>query len=175
MARILPIIALPDDRLRKPSRALEMDEIGVPEFQQLCDNMVKTMYDDDGIGLAAPQIGENIRLITVGKDALMDQKQLPFSKDEDLILINPDIQGYSWKTEIGEEGCLSVPGYAGNVERHVQLTMSGHIRTGEKIEFVATRYFARVLQHEVDHLNGVLYIDRAKEVWKFDRYADKQL
>lgn len=174
MSRILPIVTLPAESLRTASRPIETGEISAPEFQEICDSMVATMYEDDGIGLAAPQIANNIRLITIGKDALADQKELPFPKSIDLVLINPEIQGYSWKTEIAEEGCLSVPGYAGDVERHVSVNMTATTRTGEKVDFNATGYFARVLQHEIDHLNGVLYIDRAKQVWKFDRYAETE-
>lgn len=171
MARTLPIVTTPDNRLRLLSKPVTQADISHTRFQELCDDMIQTMYDDDGIGLAAPQIGENIRLIVIGRDALKSQKDLPFPITEDLALINPDIQEYSFKTAIDDEGCLSVPGYAGSVERHIQITMSALLRDGTHVQFVATNYFARVLQHETDHLNGVLFIDRAKEVWKHNREA----
>lgn len=169
MARTLPIVTLPDDRLRLLSQPLTHADISHVRIQGLCDDMIKTMYEDDGIGLAAPQVGENIRLIVVGRDALSDQKDLPFPTTADLVLINPEIQMYSWKTNLDDEGCLSVPGFGGSVDRHSEVTISAETRTGQQIKFVAKNYFARVLQHEIDHLNGILFIDRAKEVWKHDR------
>lgn len=175
MSKILPILSLPNENLRLQSRPVNLDEISDTNFQELCDNMIATMYDDDGIGLAAPQIDVRIRLITIGKDALRDQTDLPFPKKEDLVLINPEVETYSWKTAIDEEGCLSVPGYAGLVERHVSVQLHAYLRDGSRVSFTAKNYFARVLQHEIDHLNGVLYIDRAKETWKFNRKENHDL
>lgn len=169
MAKSLPIVTLPDESLRQLSRPVELADLATPEFQTLCDDMIHTMYEDDGIGLAAPQVAAQIRLIVVGKDALSDQSNLPFSQKEDLVLINPIIQTYSWKTAVDDEGCLSVPGFGGLVERHVSLTVDAITRTGEPVSFTAKNYFARVLQHEIDHLNGILFIDRAKEVWKHEK------
>lgn len=169
MARTLTIITLPDNRLRLLSQPLTHADISHVRIQELCNDMIKTMYEDDGIGLAAPQIGENVRLIVIGKDALTDQKEMPFPLTDDLVLINPEIQMYSWKTNSDDEGCLSVPGLSGTVERHTEVTIAAENRTGQRITFVAKKYFARVLQHEIDHLNGVLFIDRAKEVWKHGR------
>ena len=169
MKQVLPIISIPDERLKKISQPLTEVEILSSAVQKLGIDMIATMYEDDGIGLAAPQIGKNIRLITIGKDALKNQTALPFSIQNDLVLFNPEITEYSWKTEVDEEGCLSVPGYAGLVARHIEITVSAQTLTGEKIIFLAKKYFARVLQHEIDHLNGILFIDRAKEVWKHKR------
>lgn len=169
MAKLLPIVTLPSETLRQLSQPVEVADILTPAFQTLCDDMIFTMYEDDGIGLAAPQIAAQIRLIVVGKDALTDQAQLPFSTENDLVLINPVIQTYSWKTELDDEGCLSVPGFGGLVERHITVTIEALTRTGESITFTAKKYFARVLQHEIDHLNGILFIDRAKEVWKHEK------
>lgn len=168
MAHILPIVTVPDNRLRQLAAPVESADFATPEFRALCADMITTMYEDDGIGLAAPQIGQSIRLIVVGKDALADQKDLPFSQNEDLVLVNPVIETYSWKTEIDDEGCLSVPGIGGTVERHVQVTVGAKTQTGADVTFVGKNYFARVLQHEIDHLNGILFIDRAKETWKHE-------
>lgn len=169
MAKLLPIVTLPSAKLRELSLAVAAADIQTPELQTLFDNMIFTMYEDDGIGLAAPQIAAQVRVIVVGKDALSDQGKLPFSADEDLVLINPEIQEYSWKTELDDEGCLSVPGFGGLVQRHVNITVQALTRTGETVSFTAKKYFARVLQHEIDHLNGILFIDRAKEVWKHEK------
>jgi peptide deformylase len=169
MAKLLPIVTLPNEKLRQLSEPVPAADIATPNFQTLCDNMIFTMYEDDGIGLAAPQVAAQVRVIVVGKDALAEQDTMPFSADEDLVLINPVIQTYSWKTELDDEGCLSVPGFGGLVERHTTVTIEALSRTGKAITFTAKKYFARVLQHEIDHLNGILFIDRAKEVWKHEK------
>lgn len=169
MAKILPIVTLPNEKLRQLSEPVDVAILASTEFQTLCDDMIFTMYEDDGIGLAAPQIAEQKRLIVIGKDALQNQNSLPFPNDKDLVLINPVIQTYSWKTELDDEGCLSVPGFGGLVERHLTVTIDAVDRTGSAITFSANKYFARVLQHEIDHLNGILFIDRAKEVWKHEK------
>lgn len=166
MSAALPLIVNPDERLRQNSRPLTTAEISDVVFAKLCDDLISTMHADDGIGLAAPQVGHSIRLIAVGASAFSDQDDIPFDTKSDVILINPEITTYSWKTNIDEEGCLSVPGYAGFVERHTSITVRAQTRDGRSVTFATTGYCARVLQHEIDHLNGILYIDRAKKVWK---------
>ncbi len=166
MAEILPVLQHPHPILRATSSKIEASFLQSEEFKSLSKDMIKTMHSDDGIGLAAPQIGKSIRMITIGKEAFAHEESLPFSKIEDLVLINPEFATYSWKTALDEEGCLSVPGLVGDVERHVQVSASATLSGGERVEFVATDYFARVLQHEVDHLNGILFIDRAKQTSK---------
>lgn len=173
MKQTLPIVTLPDIRLRELSTPLALEHILEPKMQRFAEEMVVTMYDDDGIGLAAPQVGRNIRLIVIGKDALVEQATLPFDIKTDAIFFNPEITEYSWKSEIEEEGCLSVPGLAGLVERHTKISVSAILRDGTAVKFSARDYFARVLQHEIDHLNGILFIDRAKETWKHDRKHTK--
>ncbi|MCX6780758.1 MAG: peptide deformylase [Candidatus Magasanikbacteria bacterium] len=173
MKQILPIVTLPDIRLRELSTPLTAEHILESSMQKFADAMIDTMYDDDGIGLAAPQVGRNIRLIVVGKDALAEQTALPFDTKSDAIFFNPEITEYSWKSGIEEEGCLSVPGLAGFVERHIKISVTATLRDGTKVKFAANDYFARVLQHEIDHLNGILFIDRAKETWKHDRKHPK--
>jgi peptide deformylase len=166
---VLPIIILPNPQLRIIAQPVLLPEISDASIQNLCDAMITTMHHDDGIGLAAPQVAQSIRIIAIGTDAFKDHTALPFLKTKDLILINPEITEYSWKTEIDDEGCLSVPGFGGSVERHIKISVTAITRDGESISFVAQNYFARVIQHEIDHLNGVLYIDRAKEVWKHEK------
>lgn len=171
MANLLPIVKHPDPLLRQISRSVESQQLNHPDFLALCDNMIATMYGDDGVGLAAPQVGQSLRLIVVGKLALKDiyEKNLPFSIDADLVLINPVLSEYSWKKLVDSEGCLSVPGLAGDVERHFSLKAEALNRAGQPISFTATDYFARVLQHELDHLNGVLFIDRATNIVKAEK------
>lgn len=163
----LAIVTYPDPRLRQVSRDLKLAEITAPEFKKLCATMLYTMHKNDGIGLAAPQIGQNIRLTVIGKDALRDQN-VPFA-DEDLVVINPEILEYSWKTAKDTEACLSVPGTSGEVQRHTQIKIRQTNSAGKKIEYTATDYLARVLQHEIDHLNGVLFVDRATNLKNFKK------
>lgn len=112
------------------------------------------MARSDGVGLAAPQIGQNIALAVIN------------SKDGAFCLINPKIIKKSWARELGQEGCLSVPGIFGKVRRHKKITLIYLDREGKKIKLTAQGLMARVLQHEIDHLNGILFIDKATEIEK---------
>jgi peptide deformylase len=157
MPKILPIITDPDPILRKTSRPLKVNRIQDPELQKLCDDMELTMREKDGIGLAAPQIGHNLRIITVN------------TKNGAICMLNPEIKKPSWTKEWGEEGCLSVPEVFGRVRRHKQLVCKYYNRTGKKLEVMAKGLMARVIQHEVDHLNGILFTDIAKNIKKYDK------
>lgn len=142
------IIRYPDPRLRK--KAEEVNEID-EDIQKLITAMFEAMEEDDGIGLAAPQIGVSRRVIVVSFD----------DKDfERLALINPVISWLSEGKDVMEEGCLSVPGVKAEVERSVDAVVKGMTRNGRWVEITAHGLLARVLQHEIDHLNGVLFIDR---------------
>jgi peptide deformylase len=137
------------------------------KFQQLVDDMVETMLDAPGVGLAAPQVGVSQRLIVV---RLPDDEE---SKEEygDLagvlyVIANPKIIKSSKKLVDGVEACLSIPGYYGEVARHEEVVITGQDRQGKEIRIKAKDWLARVFQHEIDHLDGQLYIDIAKDVWK---------
>lgn len=170
MSRILPVITHPAPSLREQSRALSISEIHDAGFVALFEDMITTMYADDGIGLAAPQVGHNVRVIVIGKDALAGQPPLPFPV-QDLVLINPEIESYSFKTAWEEEGCLSVPGVRGDVLRHIKIKANATLPSGTTVSFDARDYLARAIQHEIDHLNGILFIDRAKNIQKVARRA----
>ena len=127
------------------------------------------MYSDDGIGLAAPQIGQNIRICIIGKDAIkMDKKTNITKKSEDIVLINPVWQKTSRKQNWDTEGCLSVPKTYGKVKRYNHIEINAFDKNGEKINFTANGFFARVIQHEVDHLDGILFIDKAKDIYNVE-------
>lgn len=121
------------------------------EQRQLIRDMFDTMYAEEGVGLAAPQVGVSERIIVV--DPHEDETQ-PFA------LINPEILQASKETEKGEEGCLSIPGLRDLVERSKSVRVRGLSPEGELREFDAENLLARILQHEIDHVDGVLFIDR---------------
>lgn len=156
MPNLLDIITDPNPILRKVSVPVDPKEINTPAFQALCDDMSLTMVERDGVGLAAPQIGRNIRLIVVtdhGKPVCM---------------INPTIIKPSWSKEWGEEGCLSVPNKYGQVRRHKRLHCRFVDRDGNERTIAASGLMARVIQHEIDHLDGVLFTDKAKDIKEFE-------
>ena len=154
MPKTLPILINPNPILRKKSTQIRRDEIKTKEFQRLCLDMAKTMEEKDGAGLAAPQIGKNIRLVAVK------------TEDDAVCMINPKIIKKSWAKELGEEGCLSVPDVFGRVKRHKKINCKFLDKKGKEIKIEAEGLMARVIQHEIDHLDGVLFIDKARDIKK---------
>ena len=128
-------------------------------LSKLVEDMSETMHAANGVGLAAPQIGVSKRLIIV---EMPDDEEYEHS-GERFVMCNPEIVKTSRETEIGQEGCLSVAGYVGWVERAEQIIVRGQDPRGKKVQFKAKGYLARAFQHETDHLNGVLYVDLAEE------------
>ncbi|HEX6749781.1 MAG TPA: peptide deformylase [Longimicrobium sp.] len=150
---LLKIELLGSDVLRR--RADEVEAAGTDaELDRLIDDMFETMYDARGIGLAAPQIGLSRRLIVVDVGDESGKDVGPFA------LFNPRILESSADTEKQEEGCLSIPGVTGSVERPYSVVVEGLDRKGEPVRIEAEAMLARCLQHEIDHLDGVLFIDR---------------
>jgi peptide deformylase len=165
---ILPIVFLNDPErsavLRK--RAIKVTDFG-KKFQQLVDDMIETMLDAPGVGLAAPQVGVSQRLIIV---RLPDDEDSREEYGEDagklFVVANPEIVKNSRTNVDGVEACLSIPGYFGEVNRHEAITIKGQDRHGKDIRIKASGWLARVFQHEMDHLNGQLFIDIASDVWR---------
>jgi peptide deformylase len=157
----LDIVKNPNEILRIKSKEVDRDFILSKNTQELIKNMIETMYGDNGIGLAAPQIGQNIRIIIIGKEATPDKKQ-------DLVLINPVWEKTSRRKVKDREGCLSVPKFFGQVKRYKHINVIAMNQKGEKKSFEATAFFARVIQHEVDHLDGILFIDKAKDIYEVE-------
>jgi len=153
------IVFVPDPVLRR--KAHKVTDFG-PDFQTLVNDMIETMREAPGVGLAAPQVGESIRLIVVEYG---DEEDETASKRL-FAVANPEIIQASDEMEIGIEACLSVPGLAGEVERHVQITVKGLNRRGQIVKHKVQGWLARIFQHEIDHLNGVLFTDLATKVWK---------
>jgi len=152
------IITLPHPTLRR--KAHKVTDFG-PELQTVVDDMVETMRQAPGVGLAAPQVNVPLRIIVVefgSEDDEEAQKKL-------YTVINPEITRPSPETVLGTEGCLSVPGIVGEVERAEALTVKGLSRRGQPITIKAKGWLARIFQHEIDHLDGIVFVDRATHVW----------
>lgn len=155
------ITTFPADVLRQNAEPVEtFDE----DLQVLVQDMIETMRVAPGVGLAAPQIGVSKRLIVVefgDEDDETIPKQL-------YVVANPEIVSQSKDLVSGIEGCLSVPGVAGEVDRARVVTVKGQDQTGKKFKIRAQGWLARIFQHEIDHINGVLYTDRAETLWQPD-------
>lgn len=156
--KILNIITVPDDTLRKISENVDGSIIKTPEFQDFLKDLKLTMKKKDGVGLAAPQIGKNIRVFTVN------------TKNGAIAIINPRIVKRSVLKEWGEEGCLSVPGTYGEVKRHKRIEVEYLDENGKTSKTEASGLLARIFQHENDHLDGILFTDKAKKII----YPEKQ-
>jgi peptide deformylase len=155
MPKILDIIKYPAASLREKSLDIPLTDIRKPEMKDLLKNMEHTMKKLDGAGLAAPQVGYNIRLVVIN-----DEKS-----GKTIFMINPKITKKSWGQEIDEEGCLSVLDdkekiIYGPVSRHKKVTCNYYDENGDKKKIQADRIIARIIQHETDHLEGILFIDR---------------
>jgi peptide deformylase len=148
---MLKIIKYPNDFLRKKTREVKLEELKDPKIQRLILEMAKTMEAEKGVGLAAPQVGSDLRICTIQAD------------DDVYVLINPKIKSSSRKKDIFEEGCLSFPGKFFPVERAIKVKVQARDAEGRKMKIKADGLFARVLQHEIDHLDGILVIDRVKK------------
>jgi peptide deformylase len=140
--------------LRRVAKKVELKEIDDPLFQQLIDDMFETMYAAPGVGLAAPQVNVSKRLFVMD---VHDDEQEP------AVVINPKIVLAEDEEEMSE-GCLSVLGMVGDIVRFKKIAVTGLDRNGEKIRIEGEGLLAQCLQHEIDHLNGVLYVDKAKNV-----------
>ncbi|MEZ2221210.1 peptide deformylase [Rhizobium sp. RCC_161_2] len=146
---IKPLIILPDPLLRQASKPIERVDI---EILRLADDMLETMYDAPGIGLAAVQIGVARRMLVIDVAREGEDKQ-------PLVFINPEVVASSDERSVYEEGCLSIPDYYAEVERPARVTVKHIDRDGEEQVIEADGLLATCLQHEIDHLNGVLFID----------------
>jgi peptide deformylase len=155
------IITIPAPILRR--KAHKVTDFGA-QLQTLLDDMVETMRQAPGVGLAAPQIDVPLRVIVV---------EYGDEEDEDAprklyTLVNPEISRFSDDMIIGTEGCLSIPHYIGDVDRHQSVTVKAFNRRGQAVRIKAQGWLARIFQHEIDHLDGVLFTDRAEKVWRVE-------
>lgn len=151
----LDIIKYPDPSLKEPCNRVEKI---TPELEEIIRNMTETMYEDDGVGLAAPQVGIKKRLIVIDPSG-------PKNKEDLQVIINPEIiDSEGWVDS--EESCLSCPSFRCVIKRNEKVTVSGMNEKGEEIKIKADEFLAIVLQHEIDHLDGTLIVDRASRLKK---------
>jgi len=153
---ILKVARMGHPVLREKTRAVDKHELRTPELQKLIDDMIETMEEYSGIGLAAPQVHESRRLFV----AVLDPEGR--GEGEPIALINPEITSLTKDLIEGWEGCLSIPDIRGRVPRSPHIKVSALNREGKRIEIEARDFPARVIQHEADHLDGVLFFDRMR-------------
>jgi peptide deformylase len=143
---VIPIRTLPDPVLRQKAKKIS----GVdPSVRRLIGSMLETMHAASGVGLAAPQVGIPLRLVTICQ---------PDEDAEEIVLINPEIVKKTGEREL-DERCLSIPGYSGRVKRACNVTVKGRDPNWKEVRIKGTELLAQALEHEIDHLNGVLYVD----------------
>lgn len=168
------IVTLPDPILRRKAKPITKFD---RELQALIDDMIETMREAPGVGLAAPQVDISQQLIVVEYAEEEEEPQeegsepTPPKPKKLFVMINPEIVKQSEQKVTGIEGCLSIPGLQGDVERDQSITVRGLNRHGKPTRVKVDGWLARIFQHEIDHLNGVLFTDRATRVWQL---ADPQ-
>lgn len=168
---VLRIVAIGDqDDAVLHEAAVRVREFG-PELHQLLDDMVETMRVAPGVGLAAPQVGHNRRIAVV---EYPEDDEDPESPKRVYELVNPEIIKAKG-SELGQEGCLSMPGLAADVSRATQVVVRAQDRHGNEFRVKAFDWLARIFQHEIDHLQGVLMTDRAEEIYRLVRNADGEI
>ncbi len=155
------VIIVPHPALRK--KAEKVTDFG-PDLQNLIDDMIFTLHEASGAGLAAPQVNvsQQVILVEYGNE---DDEEIPPTL---YVTVNPRVSRFSKETEFGAEGCLSIPGLMGEIERSQDIIVEGQNRKGEPVKLRLAGWTARIFQHEIDHLDGILFTDRAIQVWESD-------
>lgn len=160
---LLKIARLGHPMIRQSADLVSPEELQTPPIQTLIDDMIETMRDADGVGIAAPQVHVARRIIVIevnpANPRYPSQRVVPLT-----VIVNPQIMDHSDEVEEGWEGCLSVPDLRGRVPRWRWLKVSGLDRKGKEIEINAEGFFARVIQHEIDHLDGHVFLDRVADL-----------
>lgn len=153
--------------LREIARSIPLEEIGSDRVDKVIENMQAAMSKQkDGIAIAAPQIGENLRIFVISGQLLKQADRTYKGDGSDLIFINPEIIRSSKEKHDVEEGCLSVRWLYGKVRRSRRVTLKALNEKGQPIERGASGLLAQIFQHEMDHLNGILFTDKANELWE---------
>jgi len=158
---ILPVVQMGNPVLHSKAKKVKTIDGSI---QKLIDDMIETMRDIDGVGLAAPQVGVPLQVVVY---ELPDDKKVT-------VLINPEIVKSSEETEMMDEGCLSLPGYRGEVKRLTSVTVKGRNRQGKMIRIKGEGLLAQVLQHEVDHVSGIVFVDHLESPDKLYKTEDEE-
>jgi len=155
-----PIVRLGHPALRIPARSIAPELVGTPEIQALIDDMIESMREAHGVGLAAPQVGEELQLFVYEANTPPDREQpIPLQ-----VVVNPMITPQSGELVYDWEGCLSIPDLRGLVPRHPAVRVQGLDRAGRPVAYVVDGFEARIVQHEFDHLNAVVFLDRMRDL-----------
>ena len=155
---ILKVARMGHPVLRRKASAVSPGQIAEPAFQQLVDDMIETMHEYSGVGLAAPQVHEGLRLFV----AALGTDEADADEGQTLVLVNPEIRPLGERQVEDWEGCLSIPDLRGLVPRAESIQVRALGRDGRPIDLRASGFGARVIQHEADHLDGVLFLDRMR-------------
>ena len=165
------IVTLPDPVLRRKAHPVKKFD---KELGTLIDDMVETMREAPGVGLAAPQIGLSERLLVIEYYEREEDEEIEDAPMKVWAVINPEIVKASEEKVIGVEGCLSIPGLLGEVERHAEVHVKYLNKQGKPMKIKAKGWLARIFQHEIDHLNGVLFTDLATRVWQPQQEVEQE-
>lgn len=187
MTRVLPVVKEPNKILRGTAKTVPVLEITKPKIQGLISDMEETLKNTpDGVGLAAPQVGQSLQIFIVSEEAeTIDRFEKGLAKNDPVykaaaseekpyetkewkyyVFINPVVKNISKRKLDRAEGCLSVPGKFGSVLRQEKITVEAYDEKGKKFTRGSSRFFARVIQHELDHLQGTLFVDKAKKIFE---------
>ena len=171
------IVTVPEPVLRRKAKPITKFD---KNLQTLIDDMIETMRDAPGVGLAAPQVNISEQLIVVeysedDDDEDEGAEEKPEKPKKLYVMINPEITKTSEEKVLGVEGCLSIPGIQGEVERFEAIQVKGLNRFGKPQKLKVHGWMARIFQHEIDHLNGVLFTDLAERLWKFHEEEEHEL
>ena len=158
MSVILPVAQRGEDILRLKAARVADTEFNSDWLMQLASAMIATMLERSGVGIAAPQVYISKRVIIVASRPNLRYPDAP--EMDAVVMVNPEILEFSQATTLGEEGCLSVPNERGQVQRAQSIKVLYHTLTGELMESIFEGFPARIVQHEIDHLNGILFVDR---------------
>lgn len=165
------IVTLPDPVLKRKAHAVtKFDKI----LQTLIEDMVETMREAPGVGLAAPQIGLLERIVVIEYFEKPEEEENEDAPKKVWAVINPEIVKVSEETLMGVEGCLSIPGLLGEVERYAEVHVKALNRHGKPVKIKAQGWLARIFQHEIDHLNGILFTERATRIWQPQQEVDAE-
>lgn len=165
------IVTLPDPMLKRKAHAVTKFD---KNLQSLLNDMVETMRDAPGVGLAAPQIGLSERIVVIEYFEKQEDEEKEDAPKKVWMVVNPEIVKASPETLMGVEGCLSIPGLVGEVERHAEIHVKALNRHGKPMKIKAQGWLARIFQHEIDHLNGILFTERATRVWQPQQEVDAE-